>query len=144
MVMIENADTDEVLMQNRCLSWCGYAFPGGHVENCESFYASAVRETKEETGLDVKNLKLCGIVHWSHKKDGTRYIVYLYKTSDFSGTLTPKTNEGSVQWIKKCNIKNLPLSPNMEKYLEIFMSDNFCEFFGLHDSDDRDITVFKC
>ena len=57
MIMIENRGTGKVLVLDRILStWPGLTFPGGHVEWGESFYASAVREAKEETGLDVKNL----------------------------------------------------------------------------------------
>ena len=39
------------------------AFPGGHVEDGESIYASAIRETKEETGLTVSDLEQVGIIH---------------------------------------------------------------------------------
>ncbi len=34
-----------------------YAFPGGHLEYLESFQACAIRETKEETGIDINNIK---------------------------------------------------------------------------------------
>jgi 8-oxo-dGTP diphosphatase len=57
MVMIEDKTTGKVLVQERIKSWCGLTFPGGHVEEGESFVDSAVREVKEETGLDVKNLR---------------------------------------------------------------------------------------
>ncbi len=145
MIMIEDSSTGKVVVQNRTISWCGYAFPGGHVENEESFYDSAVREAKEETGLCVSNLKLCGIVHWSRTENGERYVVYLYKTTDFSGRLLDRTEEGTVEWVHKDKLKNLSLSPNMEKYLDIFLSDTFCEFFGQHSSDGaRKHTYINC
>lgn len=34
-----------------------YAFPGGHLEFGESFEDCAVRETAEETGIDIKNIQ---------------------------------------------------------------------------------------
>ena len=43
MCMIEN-EKGEVLMQNRVLSWKGFAFPGGHVEKGESFTDAVIRE----------------------------------------------------------------------------------------------------
>ena len=63
MIMIENPETHEVLVQKRVKYWTGITFPGGHVEKGESFTDSAVREVKEETGLEIRNPELCGLVH---------------------------------------------------------------------------------
>lgn len=145
MVMIQNPQNGDVLVQRRRISWKGIAFPGGHAEVGESFYDSAVREIKEETGLDVKNLKCCGIVHWCNTKTGIRYIVFLYRTSDYSGTLISETPEGEVFWTSLQSLETLELSPNMEKYLDIFTQSTFTEFFGSHDGEhDRKCTYTEC
>jgi 8-oxo-dGTP diphosphatase len=34
-----------------------YAFPGGHLEYMESFASCAKRETKEECGIEIENIK---------------------------------------------------------------------------------------
>lgn len=39
----------------------GWEIPGGQVEEGESLEKAAIRETKEETGIDIKILKFCGI-----------------------------------------------------------------------------------
>ena len=39
----------------------GWEMPGGQVEEGESLKDAAIRETKEETGIDVEILKFCGI-----------------------------------------------------------------------------------
>lgn len=64
MVMVQDQSTGKVVVQERVKSWCGIAFPGGHAESDESIYDSAVREIKEETGLDIQNLKACGFMYW--------------------------------------------------------------------------------
>ena len=93
MVMIEDRKNNKVLVQDRIKSYKGYSFPGGHVKGDESFYDSAVREVKEETGLDVSNLSFCGIIHWLNKTNEDRYIVFLYKTHEFKGTLLEKAKK---------------------------------------------------
>ncbi|MFA5087123.1 MAG: NUDIX domain-containing protein [Candidatus Paceibacterota bacterium] len=47
-----------------------YAFPGGHLEYMESFADCAKRETKEECGIEIKNIQfqfLANIVKYAPK-----------------------------------------------------------------------------
>ncbi len=47
-------DGTKVLVQDRVSkSWCGLAFPGGHVDKGESFSDAVIREIYEETGLTI-------------------------------------------------------------------------------------------
>ncbi|OCA84540.1 ADP-ribose pyrophosphatase [Bacillus sp. FJAT-27225] len=39
----------------------GWEMPGGQVEEGESIKAAAIRETKEESGIDIEITKFCGI-----------------------------------------------------------------------------------
>ena len=49
-------DGDRILVQERVWNGeKGIIFPGGHVEQYESLYASVIREMKEETGLTIEN-----------------------------------------------------------------------------------------
>ena len=129
MVMIQNPETNEVLVQRRVKYWCGITFPGGHVEDGESFYDSAVREVKEETGLDVKNLKYCGCVHWHNTETNDKYIVLFYKTAEYSGTILERTDEGEVFFTPIESLKDMVLSPNFDKYLPMFLNDEHSEIF---------------
>lgn len=84
--LIEDLETQRVVMQYRSPDtnrWSGYAFPGGHVENGESFAESVIREIYEETGLTIQNPQLVGIKNWPLDTGG-RYIVVCYKATEFS------------------------------------------------------------
>ncbi|WP_261132181.1 NUDIX hydrolase [Bacillus sp. Marseille-Q3570] len=39
----------------------GWEMPGGQVEEGESLKKAAIRETKEETGIDIEELEFCGV-----------------------------------------------------------------------------------
>jgi len=107
-VMIQNSDTNEVIVQNRKRKYPGYSFPGGHVERGESIYDCAVREVKEETGLDVKNLHYCGVVHWVDRENDERYLAFMYKTTQFSGKLITENDEGEYFWLNMNELLRTP------------------------------------
>ena len=128
--MVENEKTGEVVVIDRLKKYPGICFPGGHIEIGESFTACAIREIKEETGLDIKNPVLCGIVNWSKKDSPDRYVEYLFRATEFSGTLSEGTDEGRVFWAKKDELSKMNLSMNFDFYLPAFFSDKPIELFG--------------
>ncbi len=140
MVMIEDTERGRVVVQDRVKYWKGITFPGGHVEIGESFMDSAIREVREETGLEIVEPKLCGIVHWCHRENDKRYIVLLYKATRFTGRLLAETEEGKVFWTEKDKIYDYKLAPHFDTYLNIFMSDKN-EAFGIYDEDEDDPMV---
>lgn len=131
MVMIRHPETGRVLVQDRKLSWKGLSFPGGHVDENESFHACAVREIREETGLAVSDLTPCGIIHWCNSDTQDKYLVFLYKTSTFSGELIAEMEEGSHFWMDMDELKQLRTSNSFEKYLPVFLGNAYKEVFGL-------------
>ena len=52
-------DKNEILLIKGPLR--GWEMPGGIVEEGESLKAAAIRETKEESGIDIEVVKFCGI-----------------------------------------------------------------------------------
>lgn len=128
MCMIEN-NNGEVVVQDRVGKWSGIAFPGGHVEKGESFNDSVIREVKEETGLTISNVKLCGVKDWYDEENDIRNVILLYKTKDFEGKLLDETSEGKVFWTKFENIKSLNTADGFLESIEVFTNDSLNEFF---------------
>ena len=133
MVMVQDPRTGQVLVQNRTKSWKGLSFPGGHAEENESFYACAVREIKEETGLDISDLTPCGIIHWNNTDTQDRYLVFLYKTSTFSGELITEMEEGQHFWMHIDTLQETlrkECTNSFDRYLPMFFGGPYSEVFG--------------
>jgi len=140
MCMIYN-DNGEVLVQDRVKDWAGVTFPGGKVEPGESFVESTIREIKEETGLDISNLEICGTKTWYEEDINQRYVVMLYKTKTYKGTLE-SCDEGKVFWINLKDIHSYKLSHGFDQMLKIFINDDLNEFYYYKENDDWKFKIF--
>ena len=143
MVMIQDSTTGKVLVQNRIKDWKGPSFPGGHIEDDESIVDSAIREVKEETGLDVCNLRSCGLVHWLNTDTLDRYWVFLFITTDYSGELILECEEGQNSWITIDELRATPTENQTLTYLPMFLEDKYNEVFLQYRKDEPWEVIYK-
>ena len=131
---------EHILLQDRVKEdWKGLTFPGGHVEKGESFVHAVKREMYEETGLIIQNPKLCGIKQFQTDQD-ERYMVLLFKTNEYSGTLQ-SSNEGEMKWICKADLNQYTLVEDFRELLEVFESDSLNEFMYERSNGEEDWKV---
>ena len=139
---IEN-DKNEYLMLHRTKKkndqshdkWLGV---GGKFEEGESPEECMLREVKEETGLEIMNFKLRGIVTFVSEVWETEYM-YIF-TAGFPGGDISECSEGELKWIPKNEIMQLPLWEGDKEFLEILTSGDDDSFFSLkfeYDADEK-------
>lgn len=115
-----------LLLQNRVKEdWKGLALPGGHVEPGESIVESVIREMREETGLEIKKPRLCGIKQFPI--DGGRYLVFLFETEEFEGELR-SSEEGQMVWIQRDELPAYRTVEALDTLLDVMLDPALTEF----------------
>lgn len=104
--------------------WLGI---GGKFEDKESPEDCALREIKEETGLDVINYRYRGIVTFISDVWETEYM-HLFTVTDFRGEII-ECDEGDLEWIKLDDLLKLPMWEGDKIFLNLLASD--APFFSL-------------
>ena len=123
------------------------------MEAGESITASTVREIREETGLTVSNLRMCGVVEWEvpEKPKNTvwqdnipnsKYIVFMFRTSTFTGELKSSA-EGKMEWMTLDEMRRGGLAPHMEEYIRVLLDDDVPQAYGISGSGRLNVIVGK-
>ena len=131
MIKINRGNEVLVLDKVKKYGWEGLTFPGGHVEKVESITESVIREAKEETNLDIENIKYVGMISWYDIDNNDRIIGFLYETDDFSGELVKENIEGTLEFIDYEELKN------MDGH-----SDSMDEIFAIYDGKYSEIVLY--
>ena len=89
-----------------------YGFPGGHLEFLESFEDCAIRETKEECGIEIKNIRFQYLTNVT--KYAPKHYVHIGLIAEWASG-DPKTMEpdkaGEWLWY---DLNDLPKGPMFE------------------------------
>ena len=86
--------------------------PGGKIEANEPPHEAARREVIEETGLELTNLHLQGLLSFPDLGDspfGDEWHVFVFYSNSFQGALREDCPEGTLAWISTKELMSLPM-----------------------------------
>lgn len=104
--------------------WIGV---GGGFESRESPEDCLLREVREETGLMLTSYRLRGVITFLTDGWETEYM-FLYTADGFTGRLTD-CDEGTLEWVPKAQIYELPIWEGDRIFLRLLETDE--PFFSL-------------
>jgi ADP-ribose pyrophosphatase YjhB (NUDIX family) len=118
--VVFDAERTKILLTRRSDNgrWC---LPGGHFEAGESVTEAAVRETKEETGLDVDITRLIGVYSDPNRlleyDDGNRFhlVALTFEARVSGGELTVSNETTEFMWCDPADLGGVDI---MEHHLE--------------------------
>ena len=91
---------EKVLMQKRLGAHGSgkWSFPGGHLEAGESFEECAKRETLEEAGIEIKNIRFVTATNDVNREDDKHYITIFVLCDHASGEPKLMEPDRSEKW----------------------------------------------
>jgi ADP-ribose pyrophosphatase YjhB (NUDIX family) len=128
-------ENNEILMQRRADNDL-WALPGGTMDLGESIGQTAVREVREETGLDVEIDGIVGIYsdprHIIEYSDGEirQQFNICFSARLLGGTLRASDESTEVAWITPQSLENLPIHDTTRLRLRHFLERRTSPYVG--------------
>jgi len=95
-----------------------WAFPGGIVEYGETVENAAIREAKEETGLDVRIERLIGVYSDPKRDPRGHYVSVCFLCEPVGGTLKTSDETKEVKAVTKEELIPIKLAFDHRKILD--------------------------
>ncbi len=117
---------------------------GGHIERDEDPQTGARREIREETGLEVTDLRLRGVYNID-AGEATGIVLYVYTAASPSREITVESDEGTLRWVARGEALALDLVEDLPLILpRVFAADETTPPFSAYVSyDDADALVMR-
>ena len=125
--------------------WAGrYNGVGGHIEAGEDVYSATLREIREETGLSVHGLRLCGVAHVDAGAGGVGILFFIFTAQADSRAVGPSP-DGALEWWPADRLPTADLVEDLPILLPkaLAMPPGAPPFFAAYRYDDQDRLVIS-
>ncbi len=112
---------------------------GGHVEPDEDVRAAARREIREETGLEVRDLRLRGVINIPvDAQSNTGILIFVFAAAATTRKVHP-SDEGALEWVDLDQLPKLDLVEDLPTLIPqvLAMEPNDPPFFAHYRYDER-------
>ena len=106
-----------------------WALPGGGMDLGESLPDTGVRETAEETGIDVEITGLVGIytdprhvILYTSNNEARQEFSVVFTARPIGGTPTPSDESTEVRWVPPAEIESLPMDRSMRMRVDQYLT----------------------
>jgi len=114
LCILRNKDKILLLQRAKQPHYMKYIPIGGKLEPFETPVEAAKREVKEECGVDLANLKFCGVMVETSPVD-FNWVNFIY-TAEVDFFEPPPCNEGTLKWVKISDLSNIS-TPTTDRYI---------------------------
>jgi ADP-ribose pyrophosphatase YjhB (NUDIX family) len=134
-VVVTNVEGDVLLIRRSDND--NWAIPGGAIDLGESLTHAAMRETKEETGIECEITGLVGI--YTDPKHVILYTSNGEVRQEFSivltarvvgGQLTPSSESSDVRWVPRGDLKDYQMDRSMRMRIDHYLAGRSSPYLG--------------
>jgi 8-oxo-dGTP diphosphatase len=105
---------------------------GGRLEPTESVTAGMRREIFEESGISAEEMNLRGTISWpGFGKHGEDWFGFIFLITKWHGEPHDGNHEGSLEWVARDKILDLPLWPSDRLFLPMVFDGDPHPFHGV-------------
>ena len=105
---------------------------GGKLDPLEDVVACLKREIREEAGIECDRLELRGTISWpGFGKDGEDWFGFIFRVTQFSGTVLDRNPEGDLEWVDVDRVLELPLWEGDRYFLPLVFDPSGRPFHGV-------------